>query len=187
MKLKPLWTTKIPLLCTTCHSNNQKATILHRPKNSYFRLIFLGGRALVQVLLNGLRSAIIFLIDTLVKSISPSRLHLTSQWKAYYQWFKTLQKCARFNPLVQNNSGSTHMNGNKTAPGAGPLRDFIGLWAHCSRGFIGLWAHCSLDRIGFWRSFWAHEVGEPPTSRNVKKICILIFAKIPFAHIYIYT
>ena len=25
----------------------------------------------------------------------------------------------------------------------------------------------------------------PPTSRNVKKICILIFAKIPFAHIYI--
>ena len=74
----------------------------------------------------------------------------------------------------------------KNAQGAGPLRGFIGLWAHCSRGFIGLWAHCSLDRIGFWRSFWAHEVGEPPTSRNVKKKCILIFAKILFAHIYIY-
>ena len=70
--------------------------------------------------------------------------------------------------------------------GAGPSRSFIGLWAHCSLGFIGLWAHCSLDRIGFWRSFSAHDVGEPPTSPNFKKICIVIFAKVPFAHIYIY-
>ena len=39
--------------------------------------------------------------------------------------FPAFSKCARFNPLVQNNSGSTHMNGKKTALGAGPLRDFI--------------------------------------------------------------
>ena len=31
-----------------------------------------------------------------------------------------------------------------------------------------------------------HKVGEPPTSPNFKKTCILFFAKIPFAHIHIY-